>query len=340
MNLRRWIRILLLLPALLLAAPAHAALNCTVTATNVAFGTSVSPLNSSPTNANSTFTVTCTAQNNDIRGNVGNTRKATVCVSLDNGSGGSNGTNRRLANGTSYANFDIYQSAAYSTVWGNRTSVAVPVITVTLTDSGGQSQAAATPGTATVTAFGQLFGSQTAVAPNTYSSNFSNEKVEAWWAEFGGARTDCNVGGTLPQSTNTVSFSASVTYVAACSTFTVPNLTFPAQNQLTSTVNGKTTFSVQCSSGTPYKISLNAGTATGATTATRRMTGPGGNTILYMLSKNSFGGPNWGNVAGVDTNDGTGSGVAQSYTIFGQVPIQVTPPLGTYTDTITATLTY
>ncbi|MCE3520182.1 spore coat protein U domain-containing protein, partial [Escherichia coli] len=35
-----------------------------------------------------------------------------------------------------------------------------------------------------------------------------------------------------------------------------------------------------------------------------------------------------------------GSGAAQPYTVYGRVPVQTTPAPGTYTDTITVTVTY
>jgi spore coat protein U-like protein len=37
---------------------------------------------------------------------------------------------------------------------------------------------------------------------------------------------------------------------------------------------------------------------------------------------------------------GTGNGAGQTITIFGRVPAQTTPAPGTYTDTVTVTVTY
>ena len=36
----------------------------------------------------------------------------------------------------------------------------------------------------------------------------------------------------------------------------------------------------------------------------------------------------------------TGSGVSQSFTVYGRVPAQSTPAAGSYTDTIKVTVTY
>jgi spore coat protein U-like protein len=48
----------------------------------------------------------------------------------------------------------------------------------------------------------------------------------------------------------------------------------------------------------------------------------------------------WGNTVGTDTVAATGSGAAQSYTVYGRITAQTTPAPGTYTDTITVTVTY
>ena len=99
------------------------------------------------------------------------------------------------------------------------------------------------------------------------------------------------------------------------------------------------TIQVQCTNTTPYNIGLNAGTATGATVTTRKMTNAG-NTISYSLYGNAGMTTNWGNTVGTDTVSATGNGAAQSYTVYGQVPAQTTPAAATYTDTITVTVTY
>ena len=103
-------------------------------------------------------------------------------------------------------------------------------------------------------------------------------------------------------------------------------------------VNQTSTIQVQCTNTTPYNIGLNAGTATGATVTTRKMTN-GGATVGYALYSNAGMTTNWGNTVGTDTVSGTGNG-AQPYTVYGQVPAQSTPAAGTYTDTITVTVTY
>jgi spore coat protein U-like protein len=104
-------------------------------------------------------------------------------------------------------------------------------------------------------------------------------------------------------------------------------------------INQTSTLQVQCTSTTPYDIGLNAGTATGATVTSRKMTS-GSNTISYSLFSDSGMTTNWGQTIGTDTVSSTGTGGTQSFTVYGQVPAQSTPAPGAYSDTITVTVTY
>lgn len=107
-----------------------------------------------------------------------------------------------------------------------------------------------------------------------------------------------------------------------------------------SVVSATTTLSVQCTNGTTYNVGLNPGTASGATVSTRAMGGPGGATLNYALYQDSGHSTNWGQTVGTDTEAGTANGSAQTITVYGVVSASqfVTP--GSFSDTITATVTY
>lgn len=106
-------------------------------------------------------------------------------------------------------------------------------------------------------------------------------------------------------------------------------------------LNATTTLRVGCSNKTTYNVGLSAGTASGATVTNRSMTRAGGTALLgYKLLRGSYTGANWGNTVGTDTVAGTGDGTVQSLTVFGIIPAGQTVTLGTYMDTITATITY
>jgi spore coat protein U-like protein len=104
--------------------------------------------------------------------------------------------------------------------------------------------------------------------------------------------------------------------------------------------NATSTVSVTCTNTTTYNISLNPGTASGATVTARKMTGPASALLNYTLYSNSTRTTNWGQTVGTDTVAGTGNGTSQALTVYGTIPASqyVTP--GSYADTITATVTY
>jgi spore coat protein U-like protein len=109
----------------------------------------------------------------------------------------------------------------------------------------------------------------------------------------------------------------------------------------TAALNTTSTLTVQCNNTVPYNVGLDAGTSTGATVTTRAMTGPTGSLPLpYGLFSDSAHSINWGNTVGTDTVPGTGTGVAQTLTVYGQIPAGAGNRPGAYTDTITVTITY
>jgi len=107
-----------------------------------------------------------------------------------------------------------------------------------------------------------------------------------------------------------------------------------------SLVNSTSTITATCTLLTTYNVGLNAGTATGATVTNRSMTASGGALLHYSLFSNSGRTTNWGNTVGTNTVAGIGTGLAQSLTVYGQIPAGQSLTPGSYTDTITATLTY
>lgn len=145
------------------------------------------------------------------------------------------------------------------------------------------------------------------------------------------------LSGQAQAATATTTFSVTATMMANC-TISATNLAFGSYT--TALVDATSTISVTCTKSTTYNVGLNAGASTGATVTTRKMTGPGGDTLAYGLYQDSAHTINWGNTVGTDTVSGTGNGSAQTLTVYGEVPAGqfVTP--GAYTDTITATITY
>jgi len=130
-----------------------------------------------------------------------------------------------------------------------------------------------------------------------------------------------------------------MTLTSSCVINSASTLNFGSTGVLVAAVNGTSTIQVQCTNTTPYNIGLDAGTGSGATVTTRKMTN-GANTINYSLYQDSGHATVWGTTIGTNTVSATGNGASQSYTVYGQVPAQTTPAAAVYTDTITVTVTY
>jgi spore coat protein U-like protein len=149
-------------------------------------------------------------------------------------------------------------------------------------------------------------------------------------------------GSFSSASTSTNTFTVSATVSAACVIGT-NNLAFPSYSPTSSSnTDGSTTLNVTCTNGTAYTVGLDAGTGSGSTIETRKMTGASaGSSLAYSLYSNSNRTSVWGSTVGTNTVAGTGSGAAQSLTVYGRIPAnQTSVAATTYNDTITVTVTF
>jgi spore coat protein U-like protein len=99
------------------------------------------------------------------------------------------------------------------------------------------------------------------------------------------------------------------------------------------------TITVTCAKGLAYHIALNAGMASSATVTTRKMTGANSATLAYSLFSDAARTINWGNSTGTNWVTGTGANSPQTYTIYARLPAGESVAPGTFTDTITASIT-
>ncbi|PTQ67599.1 spore coat U domain-containing protein [Pseudomonas sp. GV071] len=98
---------------------------------------------------------------------------------------------------------------------------------------------------------------------------------------------------------------------------------------------GNGSLRINCLLNTPYRVLLSAGGS--GNVAARRMTGPAAAQINYNLYTSAAYTTVWDNTTGVT---GTGTGADQYLQVFGRVPKQAAPTPGTYTDTITVTVSW
>ena len=144
---------------------------------------------------------------------------------------------------------------------------------------------------------------------------------------------------TADAATATTTMPVTMTVTAGCQ-ITAGTVAFGSTSGLFSAVAANSALSVTCTNTTPYVVGLDAGSGSGATTTSRKMTGPSASTIVYRLYQNSGLTMNFGNSSGSDTVAGTGSGTVQTINVYGQVPAQASPQPGSYSDIVNVTLTY
>ncbi|WP_050043848.1 spore coat U domain-containing protein [Bradyrhizobium sp. LTSPM299] len=147
--------------------------------------------------------------------------------------------------------------------------------------------------------------------------------------------------------TSTATLSVSIVITAAC-TINPATLIFASTSGttlITTAVNGSSTVSVTCTGGSPYSIAMDNGS--NASGSQRRMIS-GANFLSYNLYVDAAHTLPWSTATNSTTCTtagdcflGTGNGAAQTVNIYGVVPTTATaPPPGTYTDTVTMTITF
>jgi spore coat protein U-like protein len=140
-------------------------------------------------------------------------------------------------------------------------------------------------------------------------------------------------------TTTTASVAVSASVLSSCGVTALP-LAFGTYSPAQSTnTTAQTSVVVTCTNGTPYNVGLNAGGGTGASVTTRVMSS-GSNTLTYSLYQDSGYSTVWGNTIGTNTVTGTGSGLSQTITVYGSVTALQAAPAGSYTDSITVSMTY
>lgn len=144
--------------------------------------------------------------------------------------------------------------------------------------------------------------------------------------------------GTAAQA-QTDTFNVTASVGAACSV-SASNLGFGAYDPLSATdTDATTTMDVTCTLSTTYNVGLDGGIS--GNTSARTMDDAGGtNTLNYALYSDAPRTSNWGNSVGTDTVAGTGTGAAQTLTVYGRITALQSVPAGSYEDTITVTVTF
>src|SRR3954469_7984535 len=134
--------------------------------------------------------------------------------------------------------------------------------------------------------------------------------------------TACALSAVANAGSTTTTFTSQITVTAACAINAASSLNFGTQGMLAANVDQTSTIQVQCTNTTPYTIGLDAGVGSGATVAARKLTS-GSNTVNYALYSDAAHTTVWGNTVSSDSVAATGTGSAQSFTVYGRVPPQL-----------------
>lgn len=141
-------------------------------------------------------------------------------------------------------------------------------------------------------------------------------------------------------ATTNTTFTVNATVLAAC-TMSAANMNFGNYDANAATPTDTTSsLSVLCTNGQSYVVSLDAGSTAGNTMTARYMT-DGSESLAYSLYTDAGRTVIWGDgTSGTGTVSGTGSGTQQAITVYGRIPVSQLVGQGSYSDTITATVTY
>jgi spore coat protein U-like protein len=142
-------------------------------------------------------------------------------------------------------------------------------------------------------------------------------------------------GANAATATGTIGVSATVTSTCVVNPSTPVAFGGIASNY-TGDVDANGIVSVTCANTLPYSVGLDNG---GNFLVSRRMIS-GINFLNYQLFSDNARTQVWGTTIGTDTVPGIGSGVAQTYTVYGRVPVGQTIIPGSYADTVNVTVTF
>lgn len=316
---------------------AMAATTCTASTTALALGTVTG---SSNVDSTATVTVNCSSFGLSLLA----TARVRACLNIGFGvNGGAQITPRRMTNSFGDAlQFQIYRDASRTQIWGSSTIPAAPTpvqrdLQYSVPVLGGN-------GSFVVTMYGRALA-QSGLAAGSYTNPFTgtHTRLDYRYAESvlgtpnypATCLTGGNGGGSI-----TFPFTASATVPNNCAISVADELAFgTAPGFISSNRDQTSTITFTCTGRTAWNAALDNGQNALGTTRRMRI-GATGNYVTYELYRDPARSQRWGATIGSNTVPGTGTGTAQSLTVYGRVPAPQTVPAGSYSDVVTITVTY
>lgn len=318
------------LAVIMIFAVSANAQSCTVGAASGNYG-SVDILSGGAIDTTSTFTVNCSGCPLGCNYN--------VCVQFDQGAPNSSSSIRYMGSGPNVIQHELYSDAARTQVWGSwgygTSQYGAGGVSLNLTIP------LLSSASHTFTVYGRLKAGQQTAVPGTYTWSTASPALAGSVYLLTSPNCSANPG-------NFVNAGASpwvAVIPANCLLSTTP-LSFGNASLLTSNVDAAATLTVQCTNTTPYSIGLDSGA--NASGSQRRMLNGASNYISYNLYTDAARSASWTTTTSASSCTsgsgtcilGTGTGSNQSVTVYGRVPPQVSPAVGTYSDTVIATITF
>lgn len=306
--------------------PAEAApVNCFASVSTLNFGDIDTQANQAFTST-ATLTYSCT---NNSKNDYG----AAICFSIGEPFPGPTNP-RQMQSGANRLNFQLYQDPAYSQVWGSQfwPTPGSPKLVQTVIPAKG------TIPPTSITVYGKVLANQTTAPAGLYTDQYTpgDTAITVNLVKGGPAPNSCTYSN-YSQFDSGFLVQANVTRDCKVWATTLDFGTFGLLNSAI-TSNGSP-ITVQCSRGTPYQIGLDAGLNGSGDINARKMV-LGGNSIIYQLYRDSTMTQVWGNTLNTNTVAGTGDGMPVNVPVYARVPVQTTPPAGSYQDTVIVSVTY
>ena len=310
--------------------------NCTATMGNINFG-NVDLLNPGSITAQTQLSVTCTDSS------IWNSTNFFVCFAADGG----RLSTRQLSPRYLYASttssqtlaYNLYIDANYSTILGSpRYAAARTMLTTTV-----NVPRWSTSTTVNIPVYAKLTEPLSNVAPGQYANNFNLGSTALAFDTY--TTTQPSTCSGISTSTLRAPFEVSATVVKNCTVGTPNDMAFGSVSPTATNLQGQTAFNVACTRDTPYNIGLKPSnnSTNGAGEMTPLLSGNAHKVPYQLRAESGINGRIWGNTATASATGngvgGSGTGMAQPYTIYATVP-SADYHYGDYRDKVTIQVNY
>lgn len=312
----------------ILASPPSVAELCSANIDDVVFG-SVDVLNAGSPLAEVTATLQVDCTGGLLEGN----GTVTACLSLDAGSGGWDAGQRYLDGPSGTLAYNLYADAAHTQVIGaDGAPFGDGPLRIEIPITGALLGLIIGSGSASVPLHARLFGGQDSAAVGGYTSLFGSGSDARMRTAFDASGlVDCASADAVADPNG---FNVNASVVPACEV-SADDLHFGSQVGLDTPIDASGELNITCTTAADYSIALGPGLH--ADTGRRLRLGSGEHYVTYGLYRDPARSLPWGSGSGLEAA-GSGSGTAQTWTVYGRVPAQPTPPPGLYTDTVVVTV--